>query len=250
MKDDTDIPQNQAAEVFERASQLISQQPQNYSLEELIQAGAEAQIPPEAIKQAVQQIQDEEQQQQLKQIQRQKKIKQRLIIASITAVGFIVWLGGTHNDLNNDATKVDTKWAQVENQMQRRADLIPNLTNIAQTYAKHEKDVILSLTQARQQYLQANSAKEKLAANSSMLQAIDKFIATATANPKLQSNQLFINLQYEIAGTENRIATERMRYNEAVSGYNQSLNSFPNVLAAKILGFQSKSFFQASDNKK
>ncbi len=250
MKDDTDITQSQAAEVFERASQLISQQSQNYSLEELIQAGAEVQIPPEAIKQAVKEIQDKEQQQQLKQIQRQRKIKQGLIIASITAVLFTVWLGGTHNYLNNAATTVDAKWAQVENQMQRRADLIPNLTNIAQTYANHEKDVILSLTQARQQYLQANSAKEKLAANSSMLQAIDKFIATATANPKLQSNELFINVQYEIAGTENRIATERMRYNKAVSRYNQSLNSFPNVLAAKILGFKSKSFFQASDNKK
>ena len=89
----------------------------------------------------------------------------------------------------------------------------------------------------------------KVAANTSMLQAIEGFITSATANPTLRSSELFINLQYEIAGTENRIATERMRYNQAVREYNQSLQSFPTMFVAKSLNLQPKPFFQATNNK-
>ncbi len=243
MNEDNKISEDIAKEVFERASQLVHEKSQSYSLEELIQAGTEVKIPSEVIKQAVKDIQVKQKQEQQKQIQQKQKNKQRLVMLSITAAVFIAWLGNTYNFLSNTATRVDAKWAQVENQMQRRADLIPNLTNIAKTYTKHEEGIIRSLVEARQTYLQASSTKEKIAANSSMLKAIEQFIAAATANSKLQSSEIFINLQYEIAGTENRITTERKRYNEAVSAYNQSLNSFPNVLAAKILGFQPKSFF-------
>ncbi|MGD1910021.1 MAG: LemA family protein [Rivularia sp. (in: cyanobacteria)] len=162
----------------------------------------------------------------------------------------MIWLGLTNNSLNHAAIAIDAKWAQVENQMQRRADLIPNLTNITQAYAEQELNVIRSLTSARLAYLKAISPEEKVAANRFMLRAIEQFTASATANPKLQSSELFINLQYEIAGTENRIATERRRYNQAVTEYNQSLSSFPTLLIAKPLGFQTKPFLQANSTNK
>ena len=85
----------------------------------------------------------------------------------------------------------------------------------------------------------------QIVANAEMLKAIQQFLTTATVNPKLQSSELFINLQYEIAGTENRIATERRRYNQAVQKYNQSLKNFPNVLVASFLKLQPKEFFNA-----
>ena len=162
----------------------------------------------------------------------------------------MIWLGWINNSLNNAAITVDAKWAQVENQMQRRANLIPNLTNITVSYTEQNPDVILSLTQARQAYLQAISPEDKVAADTSMSQAIKQFIASATKNSQLQSKQLFINLQYEIAGTENRIATERRRYHQAVKNYNQSLHNFPTVLIAPHLGFQPKSFFQETNTNK
>lgn len=248
--ENTNIPKSQAAEVFASASRFVNQESENYSVEELIQAGAEAQIPPEAIERAVKDLQAKKRQQKLKQIQRQQLVKQGLVIGASTIIVFMIWLGWTNNSLNRAAITVDAKWAQVENQMQRRADLIPNLTNITQAYAKHEIDVIRSLTQARLAYLQAISPQEKVAANKSMLQAINQFNAYATANPQLQSSKLFINLQYEIAGTENRIATERRRYNQAVSEYNQSLSSFPTVLIAKPLSFQPKTYFQTTASNK
>ncbi len=248
--ENTNIPKNQAAEVFEKASRQYDGECENYSLEELIQAGVEAQIPPEAVKQAVKDLQTKQRQQGLQKIQRQETIKRGLAIIGTTVIVSMIWLGWTNNSLNHAAITVDAKWAQVENQMQRRADLIPNLTNITQAYTEHELDVIRSLTQARLEYLEAVSPQEKVAANTSMLRAIEQFTTFAIANPKLKSSELFINLQYEIAGTENRIATERRRYNQAVSGYNQSLSSFPTMLIAKPLGFQPKSFFQANYSKK
>ena len=248
--EDNKISQNQAEELFKQASQFTNQESENYSLEELIQAGEEAQIPPEAIQNAFKNLQAKKHQQKLNKIQRQETIKRGLVILVSTVAVFGIWLGWTNNSLNSAAITVDSKWAQVENQMQRRADLIPSLTNIAQSYAGHELDVINSLNQARLEYLQAASPEEKVAANSGMLKAIAQFNAYATANPKLQSSELFTNLQYEIAGTENRIATERRRYNQAVTSYNQSLTNFPTALVAKNLGFQTKTFFKANLNNK
>lgn len=186
IRENTDIPKNHAAEVFKRASWLAERESQNYTVEELIEAGAEAQIPPEAVRQAVKDLQIKQRQQKLKQKQRREIIKQGLAIVATTTVVLMIWLGLTNNSLNHAAIAIDAKWAQVENQMQRRADLIPNLTNITQAYAEHELNVIRSLTQARLAYLQAISPEEKIAANTSMLRAIEQFTASATANPKLQ----------------------------------------------------------------
>jgi LemA protein len=140
-------------------------------------------------------------------------------------MGFGIALGtiGTYNDLTYSRSRSLAAWAQVENQLQRRADLIPSLVRVTQAYAQHEKDIIFLLNQSRQAYLQANTQIEKLQALALVDRAINNFQNYAATDPNLQSSQLFINLQYEIAGTENRIAVERMRYNQTANVYNQQL---------------------------
>jgi LemA protein len=152
----------------------------------------------------------------------------------------------TYNSLKNTAQRVDAAWAQVENQFQRRADLIPNLVSVTQAYARRqERELVMLLQNSRQTYLQADSPNEKIAAMAQITQALDQFQHYSVQNPQLQSSQVFINLQYELAGTENRIAVERMRYNQAVEAYNQKVESFPNSLFSVVLGFQPKAFYQA-----
>ncbi|MCU0534484.1 MAG: LemA family protein [Hydrococcus sp. Prado102] len=154
---------------------------------------------------------------------------------------------GTYNDLTYSISQPQAAWAQVENQLQRRADLIPSLIRVTQAYARHEKDIISLLNQSRRAYLQANTQQEKLQALALVDRAISNFQNYAATDSQLQASQLFINLQYEIAGTENRIAVERMRYNQATSAYNLQIQQFPNVVFAKVFGFKPMPFYESSD---
>jgi len=227
-----------APEVFALASRLYAQQSQEYSLEELIQAGAEAQIPPELIRQAAQEIRA----QKIKARERQQKLKVLAIGVGAVVVTWGIW---TYNRLSSAAQRVDAAWAQVENQLQRRADLIPNLVQVTQTDAQSQQDLAAQLMESRQAYLKADTPADKLASWKRLDQAIDQFEAYTARNSQLQAAQGFINLQYELAGTENRIAVERMRYNQAVQTYNQQVQSFPTVLWAPLLGLESRPFFSA-----
>lgn len=244
---DASIPDAWVPQVLEQAGKLYQQQnPDGYSLAELMDAGAEAQIPPELIRQAYAEIQQQQQQVALEQqetkLQWQRARKRSLISGSVFAMLSLAWLGLTYNNLNGERAVVAGKWAQVENQMQRRADLIPQLVNIAESFADREERVLQNLTQAREAFLTASTVAEQQAADEGMKGAIAQFQSFAANSEPLQSSELFINLQYEIAGTENRIATERMRYNQAVQGYNESLTSFPAVLVAGPLGFDAGEF--------
>jgi LemA protein len=242
------IPENLVPQVLEQAGKLYQQQnPEGYSLADLMAAGAEAQIPPELIRQAYAEIQQQQQQvalqQQAAKLQWQRAKQRSLIAGSVFALLSLAWLGLTYNNLNGERAVVAGKWAQVENQMQRRADLIPQLVTIAESFADREERVLQKkLTQAREGFLTAQSVAEQQAADEVMKGAISQFQSFAANSEQLQSSELFINLQYEIAGTENRIATERMRYNQAVQGYNESLTSFPAVLVARPLGFNAGEF--------
>ena len=243
----SNIPESLVPQVLEQAGKLYQQQrPEGYSLEQLMEAGAEAQIPPELIRQAYAEIQQQQQQVALQQqeakLQWQRAKKRSLMAGSVFAVLGAAWLGLTYNNLNEERVVVAGKWAQVENQMQRRADLIPQLVNIADSFADREAQVLQDLMTAREGFLTATTVEEQQAADETMKGAISQFQSFAANSEQLQSSELFINLQYEIAGTENRIATERMRYNQAVQGYNESLTSFPAVLVAKPLGFGAGEF--------
>jgi LemA protein len=240
------IPEDIAPEVLALASRYYACSTQSYSVSELVQAGSEAQIPAEFIQQAIRDIQVQREQK-LEQQKRAQHIRQMLLkigagVVTVSAI-WSIWM---YNSLSSNASKVSAAWAQVENQLQRSADLIPNLVSVTQAYAKHEQELVSLLVKSRVAYLQAVTPNEKAAAIANVNQAIKLFGDYAAANPQLQSSQLFINLQYEIAGTENRIAVERMRYNNAVQNYNQQIQQFPNSVLAKAFGFKIKSFFQTT----
>lgn len=161
-----------------------------------------------------------------------------LIIAGI--------FGSTYNKLQVKDEDVNQAWAQVENTMQRRADLIPNLVETVKGYAKHEEDVFTKVTEARSAVKAASTPKEYAAANEQMDQAVKNINVVAEAYPELKADSNFANLQAELAGTENRIAVERKRYNEAVADFNKSVKHFPTNLVAKVLGFGQREYFQAA----
>ncbi|MBE9190262.1 LemA family protein [Gloeocapsopsis crepidinum LEGE 06123] len=244
---DKRIPEDIAPEVLELASRNYANHTQSYSASELVAAGEEVDIPAEFIQQAILDVQARHKQQQQQQ-QYLAHLRQKLFIAAAGMVATLsVWSIWTYNSISSSHSRVEAAWAQVENQLQRRADLIPNLVNVTQAYAKQEQELVSLLVRSRQTYLQATTPEEKVAATVQVNQAIDRFRDYATVNPQLQSSQLFTNLQYELTGTENRLAVERMRYNQAVQAYNQKIQSFPNVLVANTLGFEKKDFFQATN---
>ncbi|PZD73881.1 hypothetical protein C1752_01714 [Acaryochloris thomasi RCC1774] len=241
------IPEELVPVVLEKAGQLYLQNtgPEGYSLEELMDAGSEAQIPAELIQQAYRQLQREQEDAKRRQTQQRQYLMIGGAIATLLPLLGTIWFGATYNSLNASKSTVEGKWAQVENQMQRRADLIPQLTQVAQSYASSEQQMIQELAKAQTAFLNAETIAQKQAADGGVKDAIANFQTITARNPSLQSNELFINLQYEIAGTENRMATERMRYNQAVQIYNQSLRDFPTVLIAGGLKFQAQPFFKS-----
>ncbi|MBW4562459.1 MAG: LemA family protein [Mojavia pulchra JT2-VF2] len=241
------IPEEIAPEVLELASRYYANHTQSYSASELVAAGQEVDIPAEYIQQAIRDVQAKHKQQQEKQKHLAHLRQTLLIFGTGIVTALAVWIAWTYNSIQSSSTRVEAAWAQVENQLQRRADLIPNLVNVTQAYAKQQKELVSLLVRSRQAYLQAATPNEKAATTVQINQAIDRFRNYAATNPQLQSSQLFINLQYELTGTENRLAVERMRYNQAVQAHNQKIQSFPNSLVANTFGFESKEFFQATN---
>lgn len=163
----------------------------------------------------------------------------------IVVVLLIVYfsLKGTYNSLVQLDEGVKGAWAQVENQLQRRYDLIPNYVETVKGYAKQEREVFIKVTEARSKVGSANSIGDKINANNELSTALSRLLVVVERYPDLKSNQNFIRLQDELAGTENRIAVERRRYNEAVKTYNVKIRSFPTILFAGMFGFVKAEFF-------
>ncbi len=143
--------------------------------------------------------------------------------------------------------QIDAAWAQVENQLQRRNDLIPNLVEVTRGYAAHEKEIFVHVADARAKLMSAGSRDEKIEAAGELGTALGRLLAIAERYPDLKANQQFARLSDELAGTENRIATERRRYNEAVQEYNTLVRSFPTVLTARVTGFTPQPYFKAPE---
>lgn len=232
------IPQELTKEVFALAARLYSQANQEYSLLELEQAGLEAQIPPEFVQQAVRELRASK----IRSQKRQLRIK---VVSLGLGIAFCLWSVATYNTLNDADQKVDAAWAQVENQLQRRSDLIPKLIALAQTYAQDDSNLIEQLTNSKQSYLQANTQVQKIAANAQSDRAIAQFQEYIAKQEPLHLAQATTNLEYELTGTENRISVERMRYNQAVQAYNHQVKSFPTFLLAPVFGFHARPFFPA-----
>mgnify|MGYP000984414603 CR=1 FL=1 len=153
---------------------------------------------------------------------------------------------GRYNQLVELETNVDGRWAQVENQLQRRADLIPNLVNTVKGYASHEEKVFSDVAEARSRLLGATTPEAQMQANAGLDSALGRLLAISEAYPELKADTSFIRLQDELAGTENRIATERMRFNESVQAWNTTIRRFPMNVLAGIMGRQTKAFFEAA----
>ena len=240
------IPEDIAPEVLELASRYYAEQEKSYSDWELVEAATEAGIPAQFIEQAIKDVRAQHQQklEQQRQIRGHRQMLLKISAAFLAAL--VLWNVWTYNSLSSAVLKTEAAWAQVENQLQRRTDLIPNLISVTQAYAQHEQALISLLVQSRQAYVQAISPEEKAVAIVEVERAIGRFRDYAVTNPQLQSSQLFVNLQYELAGTENRLAVERMRYNQTVHNYNQKIQGFPTSLIAKALGFEKQSFFQTT----
>ena len=166
-------------------------------------------------------------------------------IAGGIAVLLVVLLVGKYNSMVSQSESVDNSWAQVQNVLQRRADLIPNLVNTVKGYAAHEKEVFENVAAARAKLAGARSPEEATNANQQLDSALSRLLVIAEAYPQLKANENFIRLQDELAGTENRISVERMRYNDEVKSFNQSIKRFPNNLVAGTFGFHTKTYFQA-----
>jgi len=140
---------------------------------------------------------------------------------------------------------VQSAWAQVENQLQRRNDLIPNLVEVTKGYAAHEKEIFENIANARSKLIGAGSRAEQIDAANEVSSALSRLLAISENYPQLKADAQFARLSDELAGTENRIATERRRYNEAVQAYNAYIKSIPAVVYAGWLGFTQEKYFEA-----
>jgi len=171
-----------------------------------------------------------------------------LIVVGVLALVLLIAGGslvGTYNGLVARNEQVTNSWAQVQNVLQRRADLIPNLVETVKGYASHEKEVFERVAEARGRLAGASTPAEAAAANAGLTSALGRLLAIAENYPTLKANENFIRLQDELAGTENRIAVERMRYNEAVRAFNTSIKRFPANLVAGFFHFGEREYFEA-----
>jgi LemA protein len=177
---------------------------------------------------------------------------QKNILIVLGVVAFLIlsvfwYVKGSYNALVSLDEGVKAAWAQVENQLKRRYDLIPNYVETVKGYAKHEKEVFLKVTEARAKVGSATTINEKMSANTQLSSALSRLLLVVERYPNLKANANFIRLQDELAGTENRIAVERRRFNEAVKQYNVKIRRFPTNLMASMFGFEKATFFQTPE---
>lgn len=170
-----------------------------------------------------------------------------IVIAAIVILMVIIF-ASTYNGLVNKQEEVEGKYADISVQLERRADLIPNLVNTVKGYASHEEKVIDNITTARENLINSKSIEEKANANQELTNALNALAVVVENYPDLKANTNFINLQDELAGTENRIAVARRDYNEAVKNYNKTIKSFPKNIIASMFGFKNKAYFEAKES--
>lgn len=184
--------------------------------------------------------------------------KKTLIVVGIIVV-VVIWLVSGYNNMVNLEENVTTQWSQVENVYKRRADLIPNLVNTVKGYTKHEQGTLEGVVSARAKATQItvdpeNLTEEKLkefqAAQGELQNALGKLLAIQENYPDLKANQNFLALQSQLEGTENRISTERKRFNDVANEYNKTIRRFPNNILSGIFGFERHATFTATEAEK
>jgi LemA protein len=172
------------------------------------------------------------------------------IIVLLLIVGFSSYVGAKNQMVTKNET-VKAAWSQVDIVLQRRADLIPNLVETVKGFALQEQTVFGDIAKARSRLLSANTPADKIAANQQLDGALGRLLVVVENYPQLKSNENFLRLQDELAGTENRIAVERKRYNDALQDYNTFIGLFPNSIWAGMAGFKrNEAYFAASEGAK
>lgn len=176
------------------------------------------------------------------------------IVVAVVVLGGFFWVKNSYNKMVAGDENVQTAWSQVENVYQRRADLIPNLVATVKGYAEHESSTLEAVVAARAKATQVSVSPDNLseselakfnAAQGELSAALGKLLMIQENYPELKANDNFRDLQAQLEGTENRIATERMKFNEAAKSYNTYVRSFPTNILASIFGFEKKGYFEA-----
>jgi LemA protein len=182
-----------------------------------------------------------------------------LLVVAAVVLGIFFWFQGNYNRMVKMDEGVQAAWSQVENVYQRRADLIPNLVATVKGYAEHEQQTLEGVVSARSKATQItvdpeNLTSEQLAkyqkAQGELGAALGKLLAITENYPNLKANENFLSLQSQLEGTENRIAVERNKYNEAARSYNTTIRQFPKNIVASMFGFEKKPYFEASEGAK
>ncbi len=178
------------------------------------------------------------------------------MIAIAAVVVIALWGISSYNGLVNKEEGVSSAWSNVENQYQRRADLIPNLVNTVKGYASHEKETLQAVIEARSKATQVTVSADQLTpeamkeyqkAQGEVGSALGRLLAVAEAYPDLKANENFKELQAQLEGTENRISVERKKFNETAQAYNQSIRRFPATIIAGLCGFEKRPYFEAEE---
>lgn len=178
-----------------------------------------------------------------------KRVAIVILVLGCAALLLVLKGASAYNGLVSVDEGVKRAWAQVENQLQRRYDLIPNVVATVERYAAHEQAVFTEIADARARLAGAGTVADKVSAANDLEGVLGRLLAIAEGYPELKASENFRGLQDELAGTENRIAVERMRFNESVQTYNVTARSFPKVLVVRLLGFDlEKAFFEAESD--
>ena len=180
-------------------------------------------------------------------MQMTRRTAARLVALALAALPLA---GCSYNRFVGQEEAIKAQWAQVENQLQRRNDLIPNLVETVKGYASHEEGVFKDIADSRAKLVAAKSPDEAITAANQQTSALGRLLAIVENYPNLKANEQFNRLMDELSGTENRIAVERMRYNERVQEYDTARRQFPANLTARMFGFKEYPFFQAPPEAK
>ena len=176
------------------------------------------------------------------------------MIALYIAIGiivlFVIYLIGVYNNLITLRNKVKDQWAQIDVNLKRRYDLIPNLVETVKGYAKHEKSTFEDVVKARNTFASANTKEEEMAAAGELTQAVSKLFALAEAYPELKANENFLSLQNDLKETEEKIAYARQFYNDTVLTYNNKVQMFPSNIVANMFHFTAEVFFEANEEER
>ena len=172
-----------------------------------------------------------------------------IIIGAIVLI-LVIWFFATYNKLISLRNKKDDQWSQIEVQLKRRADLIPNVVETVKGYAKHEKGTVEEVIKARNTYVSAKTPEEEMKASGAVTEALSKLFALSENYPELKANQNFLSLQNDLKDTEDKISYARQFYNDSVLTYNNKVEMVPSNIVANMTGFKKASFFETDEKDK